>query len=145
MQDFYSTVRDRGPSHSRDIEDFRIKEMGILQRIFTQPNEIKDFYKKLRDRRLSHRTRRVRKLARQIDTEGFLTTSVVDPHHLDADPDSTFHPDADPDYDFLFDTDPVHTFYPDEDPDPTFHPDADQNPDPDTSFQIKAQTLEKKC
>ncbi len=26
--------------------------------------------------------------------------SVVDPHHLDADPDSTYHPDADPDYDF---------------------------------------------
>jgi hypothetical protein len=35
----------------------------------------------------------------------------VEPHHFDADPDSTYHPDADP------------------------------NPDP--SFQIKAQTLEK--
>jgi hypothetical protein len=23
----------------------------------------------------------------------------VDPHHLDADPDSTYHPDADPDAD----------------------------------------------
>jgi hypothetical protein len=40
-------------------------------------------------------------------------TSVVDPHHVDADPDSTFHPDGDPD------------------------------PDPDPSFQIKAQTIEK--
>ncbi len=43
-----------------------------------------------------------------------LSSSVVDPHHLDADPDSTNHPDADPeadpDSDFLFD------------PDPTFHP-----------------------
>jgi hypothetical protein len=47
----------------------------------------------------------------------------VDPHHLDAHPDSTFYPDADAD------------------PDQTFHPDAD--PDPDPSFQIKAQTLEK--
>ncbi len=46
-------------------------------------------------------------------------TSVVDPHHLDAEPDSTYHPDADPD--------------------PTHHPDADLDP----SFQIKAQTLEK--
>jgi hypothetical protein len=43
-----------------------------------------------------------------------LYTSVVDPHHVDADPDadsdSTFHPDADqdadPDSDFLFDVDP---------------------------------------
>ncbi len=39
--------------------------------------------------------------------------SVVDPHHLDADPDSTFHLDADP------------------------------APAPDSGFQIKAQTLEK--
>ncbi len=28
--------------------------------------------------------------------------SVVDPHHVDADPDSTYHPDADPDSDFYF-------------------------------------------
>ena len=27
-----------------------------------------------------------------------LTTSIVDPHHVDADPDSTYHPDADPFY-----------------------------------------------
>jgi hypothetical protein len=26
----------------------------------------------------------------------------VDPHHVDADPDSTYHPDADPDSDFYF-------------------------------------------
>jgi hypothetical protein len=26
-------------------------------------------------------------------------SSVVDPHHVDADPDSTYHPDADPDAD----------------------------------------------
>ncbi len=38
---------------------------------------------------------------------------------------------------FLFLFDP--NAYPDLDP--TFHPDAD--PDPDSSFQIKAQTLEK--
>jgi hypothetical protein len=30
----------------------------------------------------------------------------MDPHHVDADPDSTYHPDADPDSDFLFDADP---------------------------------------
>jgi hypothetical protein len=34
----------------------------------------------------------------------------VDPHHIDADPDSPYHPDADPDSNFLFDADP--------DPDP---------------------------
>jgi hypothetical protein len=57
---------------------------------------------------------------------------VVDPHHFDADPDSTYHPDADPDSDFFY-----------ADPDPTFHPDADPEPDPDLSFLIKAQTLKK--
>jgi hypothetical protein len=55
--------------------------------------------------------------------------SVVDPHHLDRDPDAdqdlTYHSDADTDADFLFDGDP----------DPTFHPDAD--PDPDLSFKKK--------
>ncbi len=54
----------------------------------------------------------------------------MDPHHVDADTDSTFHPDSD----FLFDTDP------DADPDPTFHPDVDLDP----SLQIKAQSIEKK-
>jgi hypothetical protein len=39
----------------------------------------------------------------------------VDPHHHDADPDSTFHPDADPDSDFLFYAKPG---YYDADPDP---------------------------
>jgi hypothetical protein len=56
----------------------------------------------------------------------FLIPSVVDPQHVDADPDadqdSTFHHDADvdadPDSDFLFDADL----------DPTFHPDPDPNP-----------------
>jgi hypothetical protein len=27
-------------------------------------------------------------------------SSVVDPHHFDADPDSIYHPDADPDSEF---------------------------------------------
>jgi len=45
----------------------------------------------------------------------------VDPHHIDADPDSTNNTDSDPD--------------------PTFQPDAD--PDQDPSFHIKIQTLEK--
>jgi hypothetical protein len=43
-------------------------------------------------------------------------TSIVDPYHFDADPDSTYHPDADP----------------------------DAGPDLDPSFQIKSQPL-KKC
>ncbi len=33
----------------------------------------------------------------------------MDPHHVDADPDSTYHPDADPD----------STYHPEADPDPT--------------------------
>jgi hypothetical protein len=40
-------------------------------------------------------------------------TNIVDPHQVDADPDSTYQPDADPD------------------------------PYPDPSFQLKAQTLKK--
>jgi hypothetical protein len=52
------------------------------------------------------------------------TTSVVDPQHFDADPDSTYHPDADPDSDFLFDVDPDKDTY------PTFHPHEDPVPDP---------------
>jgi hypothetical protein len=39
---------------------------------------------------------------------------VDDPHHFDADPDSTDHPDADPDSNFLFDADPDPTFHPDQ-------------------------------
>jgi hypothetical protein len=46
----------------------------------------------------------------------------VDPHHGDADP-------------FLFDAVA--------DPDPPFQPVADPDPDPNPSFQIEAQTLEK--
>ncbi len=59
------------------------------------------------------------------DTSGklILSPSVVDPHHIDADPD--FFLDADPD------------------PDPTFHPDANLDLDPDPDFQIKLQTLER--
>ncbi len=49
-------------------------------------------------------------------------TCVADPHHFDADQDSTYHPDADPDanpdYDFLFDAYPGLAFHPDADPDP---------------------------
>ncbi len=46
----------------------------------------------------------------------------MDPHHTDADPDSTYHPDADPDV----------------------HPDSDIfDADADPSFQIKVQILEK--
>jgi hypothetical protein len=50
-----------------------------------------------------------------------VASSVVDPHHVDADPESTYHPDAYPDSDFLF----------------------DPHPDPDPSFKKKAQTLLK--
>jgi hypothetical protein len=35
-----------------------------------------------------------------------ILTSVVDPHHSDADPGSTYHPDADPDPTFHTDADP---------------------------------------
>jgi hypothetical protein len=49
-----------------------------------------------------------------------LKSSVLNPHHVDADPDSIYHPDADPDSDILFDAAP--------DPD---HPDADPDPGPD--------------
>jgi hypothetical protein len=58
-----------------------------------------------------------------------IVTSVVDPHHIDANPDSTYHPDADPNSDFLFDADPG----------PTFHPNAD--PDPDPSFKKRRKHL----
>jgi hypothetical protein len=63
-----------------------------------------------------------------------LLTNVSDPHHLDADfdPDPACHFDADPD----------------PDSDSTFHCDPDLDtahfdPDPDLSFQIKAENLEK--
>jgi hypothetical protein len=49
--------------------------------------------------------------------------SVVDSHHLDEDPDSTYHPDADP--------------Y--ADPDPTFHPDVD--PDPENSLKKRLKPM----
>ncbi len=46
----------------------------------------------------------------------------MDPHHVDADPDSSFHFDAD-----WYPVPPVHIYA---EPDPTFHFDAD--PDPNT-------------
>ncbi len=60
------------------------------------------------------------------------SASAVDPHHVDADPDSTYHPDSDLDSDFLFDAAP----------NPTFHPDAD--PDSQPSFNKRLKPL-KKC
>ncbi len=36
---------------------------------------------------------------RTITFWGFALISVVDPHHHDSDPDSTYHSDADPDAD----------------------------------------------
>jgi hypothetical protein len=36
----------------------------------------------------------------RYDDKSFLFCSVVDPHHLDADPDSIYHPDADSESDF---------------------------------------------
>jgi hypothetical protein len=54
-----------------------------------------------------------------------VSTSVVDPHHFDADPYSTNHPDGYSDSEFLFDADS----------DPTFHPDADADSDPDPNFK----------
>jgi hypothetical protein len=63
--------------------------------------------------------------------------SVVDLHHFDVDPDSTYHLDADldvnPDSDFLFEADR------DADPDQTFCPDAD--PDPDPCFKKRLKPL----
>ncbi len=38
-----------------------------------------------------------------------VTTSVADPQHVDADPDSACHFDADPDPTFHFDADPDPT------------------------------------
>jgi hypothetical protein len=56
-----------------------------------------------------------------------LCKRVLDPHHVDADPDPPRHFAADPACHF------------DADLDPTFHFDADPNP----SFQITAQNLKK--
>jgi hypothetical protein len=90
---------------------------------------------------------------------GRLFGSIVDPHHVDADPDSTYHLDADPDSDFylmrfqsrLFSPwcgcgpDPkkgsnpwkcakigsysIHDAYPDPVPNPADYFDADADPD----------------
>ncbi len=59
----------------------------------------------LNDLSRSHYWTRARETAPSLiaaysDKEKFMQViSVVDPHHLDADPDSTFHPDADQDTD----------------------------------------------
>ncbi len=68
-------------------------------------------------------------------------TSVVDPHHFNADPYLTCYPDAHPDSDFFL-CGSGFLFDGDADLYPTFHPDADPDPDPDPSFQINSQTLE---
>jgi hypothetical protein len=61
--------------------------------------------------------------------------SFADPHrfYTDADPDPVCHLDSDPDPDCHFNADP----------DPTFHFHAGPNPDPDLSFQLKDQNLQK--
>jgi hypothetical protein len=61
----------------------------------------------------------------------YISSSVADQHHYDADPDPACPFDVDPDPACHFDADP----------DPIFHFDADSDPDP--SFQIKAENLEK--
>ncbi len=65
------------------------------------------------------------------------TANFADPHHFDADPDLSCRFDADPE------PDPACHFAADPDPDPTFHFDAIPDPDPDSSFQIKAENLDK--
>ncbi len=85
-------------------------------------------------------------------TRLLLTTSIVDPHHIDADPDSTYHPDAYPDSYFYLMRTLVAILGPKKvsisgpnpsnaTPDPSFHPDADSQIL--GSFQIKGVTLEK--
>jgi hypothetical protein len=59
-----------------------------------------------------------------IEQVVFVLSSVVDAQHFYADLDSTYHPDADPDV----------------------NPDSDffvADPDPDPSFRINVQKLEK--
>ncbi len=70
---------------------------------------------------------------------------VADPNHFDADldPDPACHFDADPNPACHCEADPDPACHFDPDPDPTFHFDADPDPDPNLSFRIKAQNLEK--
>jgi hypothetical protein len=49
----------------------------------------------------------------------WLSSSVAEPDHVDANPDSAFHFDADPDLTFRFDEYPDPSFQFDTDPDPT--------------------------
>jgi hypothetical protein len=71
------------------------------------------------------------------ETKTALATSVVDPHHPEADPDPACHFDADPDPDpaYCFDADPDAAYHFNADPDPAYHFDADTDPafqfDPD--------------
>jgi hypothetical protein len=76
-------------------------------------------------------------------TEGKFTTvvvdtSVVDPHHFDADPvanpDSTY-PRCGSGFWFLFDADADPTFHPDADVDPD--PKFSLDPDPDPAFLVR--------
>jgi hypothetical protein len=64
------------------------------------------------------------KISRHITKLLIVKTSVVDLHHFDADPDSTYHPDADSE--FLIEADP------------------DAGPDPDPSFKKRLKPL-KNC
>jgi hypothetical protein len=66
----------------------------------------------------------------------------VDPHPVDADPDSTYRTDADWDSHFYL-MRIRFFFHADADPDPIFRPDAYPDQYPNPSFQIKAQTQEK--
>jgi hypothetical protein len=77
---------------------------------------------------------------RKRNTAGIRCSCAVDPHHFEADPDSTHIPNADPHNDFYLRRirKPIRMlirlrFLFGVDPDPPFYPDAD----PDPSFQIK--------
>ncbi len=67
------------------------------------------------------------------------SSSVADPHHVDADSDPAFPSDADPDPTFQYDADPTTPFFPELDPLmlqnylprlPPFHFGADPDLDP---------------
>ncbi len=75
-----------------------------------------------------------RQSALKVTKKTKISTSV-------ADPDPSFHFDAEPDPSYYFDADLDPAWHFDADPEHTFHFDADPNPDPDPSFQVKAQTL----
>jgi hypothetical protein len=68
-----------------------------------------------------------------------MSTSVGDPHHVDANPEPAYRFDANPDPACHFDADPDPAchFDADADPDPTFHFDAN----PDTQGSKKYSSL----